>query len=288
MSGPAAIGMRIARFGLTTPDVRRLAAFYAQAFGCKALATARHTEDELELLGVVGGATGVGLALGEARIELMQFDEPGRPYPTPASSSDLIFQHFAIVVADMARAFQRLSAVEGWTTISTDGPERLPAASGGVTAFKFRDPDGHPLEFLAFAEGKTPTHWRARPPGELFLGIDHTAIVVADVARSILFYSGLSFEVAARSHNRGPEQDRLDAAPHADVDVVKLEPPVKTPHIELLRYQRPDGEAPPLQANDVAASRTVLEENVPSEVRRSRLLSDPDGHRILIMSSPSS
>ncbi len=43
------------------------------------------------------------------------------------------------------------------------GPERLPARSGGVSAFKFRDPDGHPLELLAFPPEAVPPIWRDRP-----------------------------------------------------------------------------------------------------------------------------
>lgn len=44
---------------------------------------------------------------------------------------------------------------------------RLPESSGGVTAFKFRDPDGHPLELLAFPDGKVPSRWGAQPDAEL-------------------------------------------------------------------------------------------------------------------------
>ena len=105
-----------------------------------------------------------------------------------ASASDLCFQHFAIVVADMALAYRRLCSVSGWTAISIDGPQRLPPSSGGVSAFKFRDPDGHPLELLAFPDGRWPAQWRARSNGDLALGIDHSAISVSDSARSIAFY----------------------------------------------------------------------------------------------------
>ena len=34
--------------------------------------------------------------------------------------------------------------------ITVGGPIRLPCASGGARAFKFRDEDGHPLELLEF------------------------------------------------------------------------------------------------------------------------------------------
>ena len=94
------------------------------------------------------------------------------------------------------QAYRRLCSVSGWTAISIDGPQRLPASSGGVSAFKFRDPDGHPLELLAFPDGAWPAHWQARSNGDLALGIDHSAISVSDSARSIAFYEALGLRVA--------------------------------------------------------------------------------------------
>ena len=41
--------------------------------------------------------------------------------------------------------------------ISPDGRVRLPDNSGGVTAYKFRDHDGHPLELLEFPQGRIPS-----------------------------------------------------------------------------------------------------------------------------------
>ena len=60
------------------------------------------------------------------------------------------FQHMAIVVNDMTDAYQLVMANPRFRPVSRDGPVRLPDNSGGVTAFKFRDHDGHPLELLAF------------------------------------------------------------------------------------------------------------------------------------------
>ena len=145
---------RLARFVLVTQDAARLARFYEQAVGFCRTEAGRHSES--------GGAGSITLMLGHELVELLQFDRPGRLYPDAASASDLCFQHFAIVVADIGKAYQRLCSVDGWRAISTDGPQRLPASSGGVSAFKFRDPDGHPLELLAFPEGKSPARWRCR------------------------------------------------------------------------------------------------------------------------------
>jgi hypothetical protein len=131
--------------------------------GCRRIATDRLGGPEFErLMGAIGGADRITLNLGREIIELVQFDLPGEPYPHASSSSDLVFQHFAIVVADMMRAVQRLSTIAGWTPISTGDPQHLPASSGGLIAFKFRDPEGHPLELLAFP-GDVRSNWPGVP-----------------------------------------------------------------------------------------------------------------------------
>ena len=93
----------------------------------------------------------------------------------------------AIVVNDMRRAYQRVMANQRFRPISRNGPVRLPDNSGGVTAFKFRDHDGHPLELLALPQGRTPEEWRRANSTGPFLGVDHTAIAVSDAASSARF-----------------------------------------------------------------------------------------------------
>jgi catechol 2,3-dioxygenase-like lactoylglutathione lyase family enzyme len=132
---------RLLRFSLTTANLDRLGAFYRDAFGCVTLHRRDVSGAAFEsLMGVSGGAHSLMLGLGAQRIELLQFEQPGAPYPSDAAASDLFFQHFALVVADMAQAFGRLTQVAGWSAISQPGPQHLPAQSGGVSAFKFRDP----------------------------------------------------------------------------------------------------------------------------------------------------
>ena len=58
-------------------------------------------------------------------------------------------------------------------------PDWNPSA-GGIRAFYFRDPDRHVLEVIWFPAGKGAPRWQRHAPTALFLGIDHTAIVVAD------------------------------------------------------------------------------------------------------------
>jgi len=285
-ASPSRIG-RLARFGLTTGDAESAAKFYEAAFGCRRIATDRLGGPEFErLMGATGGADRITLNLGREIIELVQFDLPGEPYPHASSSSDLVFQHFAIVVADMMRAVQRLSTIAGWTPISTGGPQRLPASSGGLIAFKFRDPEGHPLELLAFP-GDVPSNWACVSSEEICLGIDHSAISVSDSAASIAFYQNLGLCVAARSFNHGCEQQRLDDVPDARVDVTALAPRCPTPHLELLCYrgtqQRPTST---LRSNDIASSHLVFEHCTGSTAVEgqitARSMRDPDGHAILI------
>ena len=279
---------KLAHFTVVTPDADRLALFYQRAFGFSRFATETRSGPDFErLMGVTGGALSIMLALGGQILELLQFDRPGRPYPTTASSSDLIFQHFAIVVTDIGEAWQRLSAVGGWTAISIGGPQRLPESSGGVTAFKFRDPDGHPVELLAFPSGNVPANWSNRSNDSLCLGIDHSAIGVSDSARSIAFYETLGFRVAARSLNRGREQTCLDAVDNACVEVTALAARRATPHVELLCYRSVARDRSVLHNNDVAATRLVLEAIGPvseDESVAAASLTDPDGHHLVIVS----
>ena len=105
-----------------------------------------------------------------------------------ATACDLVFQHLALVTDDAETAWRR-ACDAGATPISREGPVTLPQSAGGVTAVKFRDPEGHPLEFLQFPRGANPD-WK----GKGIMGIDHSAISVSDVAASRRFYArhGLS------------------------------------------------------------------------------------------------
>lgn len=279
---------RLAGIGVTTPDAAALCPFYERTLGFwmrTAHWNARELAPALRASGIAGR---ISLGLGSEIIELQQFDRPGRPYPLGAAASDLCFQHFAIVVADMTTAYQRLCSVGGWSAISTEGPQRLPPSSGGVEAFKFRDPDGHPLELLAFPEHRMPQHWKARSKDELFLGIDHSAISVSDSMRSIAFYETLGLRVASRSVNSGSEQARLDGLTEPLVEVTALASAQATPHVELLCY-RSDASARKLElkSNDVATTRLVFDAIRSPDAKAASLQSliDPDGHHLVLVQS---
>src|SRR5207247_4633666 len=149
----------------------------------------------------------VRLRLGEEYLELMQFLAPqGRPVPRDSRSNDRWFQHIAIIVTDMDAAYARLRSFK--VEYASSGPQRLPdwnPNAGGIEAFYFKDPDGHSLEVLQFPHGKGEPKWH-RPTDRLFLGIDHTAIVVADTAASRKFYQDcLGLTIAGTSENYGTE-----------------------------------------------------------------------------------
>ena len=256
---------RISGIGLITTDLARACAFYEQALGFDPVSSTPYDSAEVATL-----------RLGEEMLHLVRPDRVGRAYPEPQAANDPWFQHFAIAVSDPAAAFERLSRMP-FTPISRGGPIQLPASSGSVIAYKFRDPDGHPLELSHFPDDR----WtRGRTAPGPFLGIDHTAIAVANLNLSVAFYSGkLGFELTARGVNTGPTQDTLDGLDGAEVEILVLSPPSsKGPHLELLHYLSPRSvqHPQPVWIEDVAATRTIITgDDLPSATLR-----DPDGHII--------
>jgi catechol 2,3-dioxygenase-like lactoylglutathione lyase family enzyme len=307
------LAWRIARVSLTTAEPEATCAFFHEALGFEEIgAEDRAGEDFARLMGLPGARAQVRLLrLGQQEVELVAFAEKGRPYPPDSRSSDLSFQHMAIVVSDMRAAHARLSVEPGWTAISRSGPQRLPESSGGVTAFKFRDPEGHPLELLEFPPARTPATWRRPHGADPCLGIDHSAIVVANTAASAAFYRQLGFAPTARSLNRGTEQEQLDGISGAEVEVTALRPAAAAapPHLELLCYRPPSAGRPPpagTRSNDVVTTRLVLDAGLgipprrkPASIdactlsdgaaaagdgREAVLLRDPDGHNLVLVS----
>jgi catechol 2,3-dioxygenase-like lactoylglutathione lyase family enzyme len=247
------------------------------------------------------------LRLGSERIELLEFmDSAGRPYPPGSTSTDLWFQHMAIVVTNIRDAYQQVMANRRFRPISRGGPVRLPDNSGGVTAYKFRDHDGHPLELLEFPQGRVPGQWRAANGTGTFLGIDHTAIAVSDSVRSATFFESVfGFGAGTRTENRGPEQAELDDVDGVHVSVSPLGRDLPAPRLELLHYHvgtsRPI--PPGTASNDIVATHCAvrvasLDATAAALARRgtpladddvmilrggirAALVSGPDGHRFL-------
>jgi catechol 2,3-dioxygenase-like lactoylglutathione lyase family enzyme len=234
------------RFERAVTDLQRSLAFYVGGLGFQAPAGA--------------GGTQVSLRRGGDTLVLQ---EGGAT--EDATACDQGFQHIALPVTKMDDAVAALTSFAP-RTISMGGPQRLPDSSGGVTAFKFCDPDGHPVEFLQFPDDRSG-------------GVDHSAIVVADSEASIAFYrERLGLQVTARQTNAGPEQDRLDGLTHVQVDVVALAAAAGSPHLELLGYRVPA--VRPRRPRARPATRIVLEVD---DDHTPELVHDPDGHALLLL-----
>lgn len=259
---------RLVRLVLNVADLQRSRAFYVDALGFEPVAQPRSEASVLRL--------------GEQEIVLAQAAPGAGAYPSPRAANDPWFQHFAIAVADMETAYAHLRPHVS-EPISRDGPQRLPPSTGSVTAYKFRDPDGHPLE-LSFAPQSA---WAeaARAGGPLFLGVDHTALAVTDLAASLAFYTGLGLTPGPRLLNHGAEQDRLDGLDGVELDIAVLFTPDPGPHLELLHYRIP-GPAPAsstkqrVAPGDVAATETLFSA---CEGSQPTVIVDPDGHRLEIL-----
>jgi catechol 2,3-dioxygenase-like lactoylglutathione lyase family enzyme len=242
---------------ITVGDLDAEVKFYTEVLSFRLESQAEIAGDPYEhLYGVFGARVRIArLALGDERLELAEFMAPrGRPIPADSRSNDVWFQHVAIIVSDMARAYSWLR--EHGVTHASSGPQRLPdwnPNAGGIEAFYFRDPEGHNLEVLHFPAGKGADKWH-RPSDALFLGIDHTAIVVTDTDRSLAFYrDALGLRVAGASENYGPEQERLNNVFGARLRITALRTDTG-PGIELLEYLAPrSGRPMPLdtQASDL-------------------------------------
>ena len=304
---------RLLRVSLTVAEVAGAEAFYRDTLGFARVAAGEVGGPAwLRLMGAEGAtARFVVMRLGAQELELVAFDPPGRPYPPASTAHDPWFQHVAIVVSDMAAAWARLQHAP-IMPITRGGPQRLPPNTGSVTALKFRDPEGHPLELIAFPPGTGDPVWQHPTEGALFLGIDHSAIVVRDPVRSARFYKGpLGLSELSHSINDGPEQQRLDGTQGDVVDVVALRPAAgTTPHVELLGYRVPPVGAVETDASvrDIAATRLVLQVERLSDIAATLqvagaglispgmvalrdgshgiLVRDPDGHLLLLIQPP--
>src|SRR6476661_1136646 len=188
--------------GITVSDMDRALEFYSKVLTFEKVSDTEVAGENYEhLQGVFGlRMRVVRMRLGEESIELTEYLVPkGRPIPIDSRSNDRWFQHIAIITSDMDKAYAwlRQNKVEHAST----GPQRLPdwnKNAAGIKAFYFRDPDKHWLEILQFPAGKGDQKWQKKD--KLFLGIDHTAIVVSDTEASLKFYrDALGLHIAGTS-----------------------------------------------------------------------------------------
>lgn len=245
--------------GLVVSDLERSLAFFRDVLDFELQRIDEHAGPQHEALeGVFALRTlEATLRLGDETLTLTQYLAPrGRPLPADSRSHDEWFQHVAIVVSDMDAAYARLRAAR--VEHASSGPQRLPdwnPQAGGIEAFYFKDPDGHVLEVIAFPPGKGDPRWPAvAARGGLFLGLDHTAIVVRDTDEALRFWrDGLGLRVAGASENWGPEQERLNGVFGARLRITALRG-ASGPGVEFLEYLAPsDGRPAPAdgRANDL-------------------------------------
>ena len=310
---PSAAITAVAKVGMTVEDMDRSLAFYTGLLDFQVVSDAEVAGREYEeLTGVFGlRARIVALQLGDETLELTEYLTPrGREIPRDSRSNDRWFQHVAIITSDMAQAYSRLRQAK--VRHASTGPQRLPdwnPNAGGIQAFYFYDPDWHVLEVLQFPEGKGDPKWH-RGPG-LFLGIDHTAIVVGDTDASLRFYRDLlGMQIVGTSENYGEEQAHLNNVYGAHLRITTLHA-ATGPGVELLEYLAPrDGRPYPAGArpNDLFHWQTTVVSADPGQMLRAvrtqnpslvsdalvtlpegggfpaaGLLRDPDGHALQVV-----
>lgn len=308
---PAQHVRNVASVTITVADLDRSIAFYTEVLDFEFIQKFEMDETVArQLFGMQSPAHGAKIAslrLGQETIKLMAFRQPisGRPVPVDSKSNDLWFQHMAIVVSDMDAAYRKVYDA-GVQHVSTS-PQTLPAsipAAAGITAFYFRDPDGHNLELIHYPAGKGNPKWQDYSASTLFLGIDHTAIGIDQTQASLDYYTRiLDLQVGGNSENYGTEQEHLNQVFGARLLITGLHADAGV-GIEFLDYIAPPGGRPfpedsqvtdlwhwhtTLEVDDLEklipvlkahGTKFVSQDIVAMDERKTILVRDPDGHAL--------
>lgn len=306
---------QVDRVGFTVSDMDKAIDFYTRVLPFEKVSDTEIWGTEFEhLSGVFGARARVAkFKLGSETLELTEYLTPqGRPIPVDSRSNDRWFQHVAIIVSDMDKAYARLRA--GKVRHASTGPQTLPSyimAAAGIKAFYFKDPDNHVLEILSFPPDKGAAKWHhLAKSGKLFLGIDHTAIVVCDSDTSLGFYRDtLGLTVAGTSDNYGPEQEHLNNVFGAKLHITGLRTKEDGIAVEFLEYIAPtDGRPFPRDTRssdlwhwettfaatdisrllssyraDLISSGLVVFGEPKLGFRRGAMFRDPDGHAVRLI-----
>ena len=159
-TAPPACVRAVDAVGMTVADMDRSVDFYTDVLGFEKVSDVEVAGERVRApAGRLRrcGMRVVRLRLGDEQIELTEYLAPrGRPIPADSRSNDRWFQHVAIIVSDMDRAYARLRRAPGRARLDRRRSAcrtgtRTPA---GIQAFYFKDPDGHPLEILAVPAGQ--------------------------------------------------------------------------------------------------------------------------------------
>lgn len=249
---------------MTVSDMNRSLEFYTKTLPFQKISDEEVFGESYEKLEGLFGIRmrKVQLKLGDEVIQLIDYlTSGGRSIPEDARANDLFFQHIAIVVSDMDKAYLELRK-HNIIHVST-GPQTLPITipeAAGVKAFYFQDPDKHNLELIYFPKGKGQEKWQ-HTNSKLFLGIDHTAFAVSNTENSLQFYRDLlGIERKGDSHNKGTEQEHLNNVEGASLHITGLRT-AAGPGLELLQYLVPGSGKPypaDTRADDIWQWQTTL------------------------------
>ncbi|HEX4850715.1 MAG TPA: VOC family protein, partial [Puia sp.] len=161
----------------------------------------------------------------------------------------------------MDKAFAKLQQFH--VEYVSSSPQTLPIsniAAAGIRAFYFHDPDHHNLELIYFPSGKGQLKWQ-HSKGNLFLGIDHTAIGISNTTNSLHFYQQIfGLDKKGESWNEGTEQEHLNNVEGARLHITSLRSHLG-PGIEFLQYLQPlTGKLYPIdtRADDIWYWQTTL------------------------------
>lgn len=304
---------KVDAIGITVKDMNRSVKFYEEVLGFKKISDHEYSGTEFEKLENIFGLNirVVRMQLGDEFIELTDYlTAGGRSIPEDQKANDLSFQHIAIVVSDMDRAFAQLKKFN--VEYVSTSPQTLPVtntAAAGIKAFYFHDVDHHNLELIYFPKGKGNPKWQASN-GKIFLGIDHTAIGVSSTENSQRFYVDLlGIERKGDSWNFGTEQEHLNNVEGASLHITGFRA-AAGPGVEFLQYLEPGPGKPypaDTRADDIWFWQTTLftsdAEALFSKLKNSGctfiskelvhmhtdgihttsfLVKDPDGHAMLV------
>ena len=236
---------KVESVGFTVSDMDKAIDFYTRILPFEKVSDREVWGADFEHLSGVFGARVrvVRLKLGDEVLELTEYlNSNSRPIPVDSRSNDKWFQHIAIIVSDMDKAFEilRKNKVRFASTAPQTLPKTIPNAAG-IKAFYFKDFDNHVLEILQFPADKGAAKWHdLAKTGKLFLGIDHTAIAVGDSETSLKFYrDSLGLTVAGTSENFGTEQEHLNNVFGARLHITGLRTREDGIAVEFLEYLAP-------------------------------------------------
>src|SRR5262249_6701057 len=121
------LASRVDSVGMTVSDMDRSLDFYTHVLPFKKVSDIEVANEQYEHLEGVFGLRMriVRLQLGSEFLELTQYlAAQGRPIPVDSRSNDRWFQHVAIIVRDMDKAYAVLRANQ--VQHASSGPQRLP------------------------------------------------------------------------------------------------------------------------------------------------------------------